>query len=69
MFWVQRAEQVSNRPEKTMASKGTAVDVLDDVQFLHQAQVLPERADLSALPARQLLMGATTPVHGSCIGS
>ena len=52
-----------------MASQGTAVDVLDHTQFLHQAQVLPERADLAPLPAGQLLMGATAPVHGSCIGA
>ena len=43
-----------------MASQGTAVDVLDHTQFLHQAQVLPERADLAPLPAGQLLMGDHT---------
>ena len=67
--WVQGTQQVPNRPEQPMASQGTAVDVLDHTQFLHQAQVLPERADLAPLPTGQLLMGPTTPVHGSCIGA
>ena len=48
---VQGAQQVPKRPEQTMASQGTAVDVLDHTQFLHQAQVLPERADATPLSA------------------
>jgi len=34
-----------------MASEGATVDVLDDTQLLHQAEVLPEGADAPLLSA------------------
>ena len=50
-----------------MASEGTGVDVLENGQFLHEPEVLPERSDLPALGWAAALQVVSSPEHTALI--
>ena len=60
-------QKIRQCPGKPVPTQGAGVDVLANTEFLNQAQVLPEGADLTALTAVALTKTLATPENASLL--
>ena len=60
--------EIAQSPKQRMAPEGTSIDVLEGGEFFDQAQVLPERADVTPPSTGQLADRLTRPEHLPLVG-
>ena len=60
--------EIAQSPKQRMAPEGTSIDVLEGGEFFDQAQVLPERADVTPPSTGQVADRLTRPEHLPLVG-